>query len=71
VPALFPLGVAPYTANFHDEEATVIDCETERPNEFRQVLHVREHLFHADVAADSGSIDSAPVVEIRSIRCDT
>ena len=38
----------------------MIDCETERPNEFRQVLHVRDHVFNADVGASSGSTDSAP-----------
>jgi len=38
----------------------VIDCESERPNEYRQVLHVRAHTLHADVGADSGSVDSAP-----------
>jgi putative redox protein len=36
------------------------DCETERPNEFRQVLHVRQHVFNADVAPPTGSTDSAP-----------
>jgi putative redox protein len=36
------------------------DCETETPNQFRQVLHARQHLLHADVDAATGSADSAP-----------
>ena len=32
---------------------TTIDCETERPNEFPQVLHVRAHTFRADVEPDT------------------
>ena len=36
------------------------DCETERPSEFPQVLHVRSHTFRADVTADSGGHDEAP-----------
>ena len=39
----------------------MIDCETERPGEFPQVLRVRGlHALHADVGAGSGSTDSAP-----------
>jgi putative redox protein len=38
----------------------MIDCETERPNEYPQVLHVRAHTLHADVGAAEGSTDSAP-----------
>jgi putative redox protein len=38
----------------------MIDCETERPNEYPQVLHVRAHTLHADVAVADGSTDSAP-----------
>ena len=37
-----------------------IDCETEQPNELRQVLHVRSHTFHADALAASGGADAAP-----------
>jgi putative redox protein len=40
--------------------AMLIDCETEKPNEFPQVLRVRAHTFRADVGEDSGSHDSAP-----------
>jgi putative redox protein len=38
----------------------IIDCESERPNEFPQVVRVRAHTFHADVAVASGGADSAP-----------
>jgi putative redox protein len=38
----------------------MIDCETETPNTFPQVLHVRSHTFRADVNEASGSTDSAP-----------
>jgi putative redox protein len=38
----------------------MIDCQTERPNEFPQVLRVRAHTLRADVNAASGSTDSAP-----------
>lgn len=38
----------------------MIDCETERPNEARVELHVREHVFHADLMPDSFGADSAP-----------
>jgi putative redox protein len=36
----------------------MIDCETETPNEYPQVLHVRTHTFRADLI--DGSTDSAP-----------
>jgi putative redox protein len=38
----------------------MIDCETERPNEYPQVIHVRGHTLHADVGPALGSVDSAP-----------
>ena len=38
----------------------MIDCSTEVPNGFAQVLHVRAHTFRADVLPSSGSTDSAP-----------
>jgi putative redox protein len=38
----------------------MIDCETERPNTFRQVLHVDGHTFHADVGPALGGEGSAP-----------
>jgi putative redox protein len=38
----------------------MIDCETERPNEFRQILHVRKHAFNADGSVATGGTDSAP-----------
>jgi putative redox protein len=38
----------------------MIDCETERPNEFPQTLHIRQHALRADVGAELGSADSAP-----------
>jgi putative redox protein len=38
----------------------MIDCETENPSTFPQVLHVRKHTFRADVNESSGSVDSAP-----------
>ncbi|MDB4936775.1 MAG: hypothetical protein JWP87_3747 [Labilithrix sp.] len=37
-----------------------IDSESENPNAFPQVLHVRAHTLRADVMAPSGSTDSAP-----------
>lgn len=37
-----------------------IDCQTERPSEYPQVLRVRTHTFRADVGPASGSTDSAP-----------
>src|SRR5260221_5449065 len=38
----------------------MIDCQTEEPNGYRQVLHVRKHVLNADVGETIGSIDSAP-----------
>jgi putative redox protein len=39
----------------------MIDCQTERPSEFRQVLQVRQkHELHADSGVAAGSADSAP-----------
>ncbi|MGO8991999.1 MAG: OsmC family protein [Polyangiaceae bacterium] len=38
----------------------MIDCQTERPNEFPQVLRVRAHTLRADVGTAEGSTDSAP-----------
>jgi putative redox protein len=38
----------------------MIDCETERPNEFPQTLHIRQHALRSDVGAELGSTDSAP-----------
>jgi putative redox protein len=37
-----------------------IDCETERPNEFPQRLHIRTHELRADVGPETGGDDSAP-----------
>ena len=36
----------------------VVDCETERPGEFRQVVRVRAHTFNAD-SGPPASVDSA------------
>ena len=38
----------------------MIDCETERPNEYPQELRIREHKLRADVGPALGSTDSAP-----------
>jgi putative redox protein len=38
----------------------MIDCETENPNTFPQVVHLRSHTLRADVGDKSGSTDSAP-----------
>src|SRR3954466_3054178 len=38
----------------------MIDCETERPNEYPQRLQIRAHALRADVGAAVGSTDSAP-----------
>ena len=38
----------------------MIDCQTERPNEFPQVIRVRAHTLRADVGAEEGSTDSGP-----------
>jgi putative redox protein len=37
-----------------------VTSETEQPNAYPQVLHVRGHTFRADLSAESGSTDSAP-----------
>jgi putative redox protein len=37
-----------------------IDCQTETPGAFPQVLHVRKHAFRADVNEEAGGTDSAP-----------
>jgi putative redox protein len=42
-------------------EATMIDCETERPGEFPQKMVVRaRHQLHADVDEATGGHDGAP-----------
>ena len=42
-------------------ETSTIDCVTERPGEYPQVLTVRGvHTLHADVGTALGSTDSAP-----------
>lgn len=38
----------------------MIDCETERANEYPQRIQIREHALRADVGAAIGSTDSAP-----------
>lgn len=38
----------------------MIDCATERPGEFPQLIHIRDHLLHADVMPATGGTDSAP-----------
>ena len=38
----------------------VVNCKTEQPNGYPQILHTRTHTFRADVGNDSGSSDSAP-----------
>ena len=38
----------------------MIDCETERPNEFPQTLRVRGHTLRADVMPAAGGHDEAP-----------
>jgi putative redox protein len=37
-----------------------IECETEQPGAFRQVVRVDAHTFHADVGASMGGQGSAP-----------
>ena len=39
---------------------TQVHCESETPNDFPQVLHVRAHTFRADVDAEAGGHDEAP-----------
>jgi len=38
----------------------MVDCETERPNTFPQVVHTRQHVLRADMDQAGGSTDSAP-----------
>ncbi len=38
----------------------MIDCQTDRPNEFPQTLTVRAHQIHADLLPAAGGADSAP-----------
>jgi putative redox protein len=38
----------------------MIDCETERANEYPQCIAIRAHTLRADVGANLGSTDSAP-----------
>ncbi|MGE0789556.1 MAG: OsmC family protein [Sandaracinaceae bacterium] len=38
----------------------MIDCESERENEFPQVISVRDHTLRADVGPELGGEDSAP-----------
>ncbi len=38
----------------------MIDCETEQPNTFPQVIRVRSHTLRADVNETAGGHDSAP-----------
>ena len=43
-----------------DKPPNTIDCETEIPNDYPQVLRIRSHTLRADVGPESGSTDSAP-----------
>ena len=43
-----------------EKAETMIDCETETPGEFPQILHVRRHVLRADVGEALGSHDAAP-----------
>ena len=38
----------------------MIDCETETPNELRQILHIGPHVLYADLSAAQGGHASAP-----------
>jgi len=38
----------------------MIDCTTETPGAFPQILRVRAHTFRADLAVSDGGTDSAP-----------
>ncbi len=38
----------------------MIDSETERPNEFPQILHIREHRLKADAEVAAGGHDEGP-----------
>jgi putative redox protein len=44
----------------YESHMNTVDCETERPNEYRQRLVVRAHELHADMGEDEGGHDSAP-----------
>lgn len=37
-----------------------VDCKTERPSEYPQIVQVRSHTLHADVGPNIGGTDSAP-----------
>ncbi len=37
-----------------------IDCQTEQPGAFRQIIHIDAHTLHADVPQASGGGGSAP-----------
>lgn len=37
-----------------------IDAETETPNEYGQLIHVRTHTLHTDVAVEGGGHDTGP-----------
>jgi len=39
-----------------DARAMIVDCESDKPNELPQTLHVRSHVLHADVI----DTDTAP-----------
>jgi putative redox protein len=38
----------------------VIDCQSEKPNQYPQTLRVRAHTFRADLMPSSGGEDTAP-----------
>lgn len=38
----------------------MIDCTTETPNEYPQILAIREHRLRADMLKESGGADSGP-----------
>jgi putative redox protein len=47
--------------HFSEQETfMIVDCETEHPNGYAQVLHIRAHTLRADLQESSGSTDSAP-----------
>lgn len=41
-------------------DTSTVDCRTEQPGEYPQVLTVRDHTLHADVGPALGGTDSAP-----------
>ena len=43
-----------------ESTGNVVDCTTEWPGGYPQVLRIRVHTLHADVGGPSGSTDSAP-----------